>query len=470
MMFKFIYKNNVKKMKNIYILLLALFLTLGSCDLLDKDPYNAVLTENLIVDFQSLKDATNGVYNIFQGTNYYNSYFPILPDLMSDNVQALWVVFQDIDRYQTISTDIYAKRVWDEMGRAIAQSSIVIRTAESFDFGANQQEATKLIGQLYVARALSYFDMQRLFAQPYNFTPDASHLGVPLIDERLVGIELISPARATTAAVYDKIVSDIQKGISLMGDDTLSVYYLNKNSAKALLARVYLYMENWSDANSLASEVIGSGYSLVSNVDYLSSWTQDKSSESIFSIVNNENDNAGNSSLIEYYRRPRFKASNNLYNSININDVRIKLIVAGNKSILKYPTTGAIRDNNIPIIRLSEMYLIKAESLAEMNNDSESRSAINTIFLRANPSAAPFDQSGEALKDFIQQERRIELMFEGHRLFDLTRKKKNFMAFSDAGGNSINVSYPNNKTILPIPQTEIDANINISESQQNPGY
>jgi hypothetical protein len=460
-------------MKNTYIILFGLFLMLSSCnqdEFLDKDPFDRVLTENLVTDFESFNSATAGVYNIFQNTFYYNSYYTILPDLMGDNVQALWVVFQDIDRYQTISNDVYAKRVWDEISRAIAQSSIVIRQAESFDFGTNQQEAKELIGQLYVARALAYFDMQRLYAQPYNFTTDASHLGAPLVDESLVGIELISPARATTAEVYAKIVSDIQTGISLIGDDTSSAYYLNKNSAKALLARVYLYMENWSDADALASEVIGMNYSLISNADYVSSWTQDVTTESIFSIVNNEFDNSGNSSAIEYYRRPRFKASNNLFDQIDVNDVRKSLIAASTKNVLKYPTTGAVRDNNMPIIRLSEMYLIKAEALAEMEMYEEARIAVNAILLRANPAATPYTQSGDALKDIIQEERRKELMFEGHRLFDLTRKKKSFTAFSDAAGNPIDVTYPNNLVILPIPQAEIDANENISQAQQNPGY
>jgi hypothetical protein len=460
-------------MKNIYILFLAIVGMLFSCDkdeFLDKDSYNIVLTENLITDFPSLNSATAGVYNIFQSTFYYNSYYTILPDLMGDNVQALWVVFQDIDRYQTISNDVYAKRVWDEISKAIAQSSITIRQAESFNFGANQEEATKLIGQLYVARALAYFDMQRLYAQPYNFTADASHLGAPIVDERLVGIELINPARATTAEVYAKIISDIQTGMSLIGDDTSSVYYLNKNSAKALLARVYLYMENWSEANKLASEVIASNYRLVSNSDYISSWTRDFTSESIFSIVNNANDNSGTASLIEYYRSPRFRSTTNLFNGLANGDVRKSLIAASTRNVLKYPTTGAVRDNNTPIIRLSEMYLIKAEALAEMARDAEARDAINTILLRANPLAIPYTQSGDDLKNIIQEERRKELMFEGHRLFDLTRKKKSFTAYSNSAGNPIDVTYPNNLTILPIPQAEIDANTNISQGQQNAGY
>ena len=452
---------------------LGLFLMFTSCnqdDFLNKDPFDKLLTENLITDIVSFRNATTGVYNIFQNTFYYNSYYTILPDVMGDNVQALTVIMQDIDRYQTVSNDIYVKRVWDEISKAIAQCSIVIRKAENFNFGANQEEASKLIGQLYVARALAYFDMQRIFAQPYNFTSDASHLGVPLIDENLIGIEIINPPRATTAEVYAKILQDLQKGISLIGDNNSSPYYLNKNSAKAILARVYLYMENWSQANTLASEVIGSNYSLVTNADYVTSWTRDFTSETIFSLVNNANDNSGTASLIEYYRMPRFRASINLNNQIDNGDVSKSLIAASTRNVLKYPTTGAVRDNNTPIIRLSEMYLIKAEALAEMKMDDEARNAVNAIRLRANPLATPYTQSGEVLKEVIQEERRKELMFEGHRLFDLTRRKKSFTAFSNAAGNPIDVKYPNNLTILPIPQTEIDANINIPQTQQNPGY
>ncbi|KRO86374.1 MAG: hypothetical protein ABR90_06420 [Cryomorphaceae bacterium BACL29 MAG-121220-bin8] len=61
-------------------------------------------------------------------------------------------------------------------------------------------------------------------------------------------------------------------------------------------------------------------------------------------------------------------------------------------------------------------------------------------------------------------------MFEGHRLFDLTRKKKSFTKYSTSSLVPITVSYPNNYTILPIPQAEIDANTSISQSDQNTGY
>ena len=456
-------------MKNIYLIILMLSITLISCnrdELLDKDPYDVVLTENLITDFTSFESATAGAYNILQNGYYQGGLYAIASDLMSDNSFATWSLFADTDNYETTTDDREVLRIWSTISSLIAHTSIVIRQAESFDFESNQEQASDLIAQLYVIRGMAYFDMQRLFAQPYNFTADASHVGIPLIDETQVGIEIINPARSTTAQVYAKIISDIQFGINGIADDTSSIYNFNKTSAKALLARVHLYMENWAEANALATEVIGSGYSLVSNVDYIASWAEATTTESVFSIVNSATDNPMFYAITYLYGRPRFKATTDLFDAIDGNDVRKNLIY--DQNVLKYPSYST-RDDNTPVIRLSEMYLIKAEAMAELGMDSEAQTAVNMILLRSNPLAAVYTETGEALKDIIQDERRKELMFEGHRLFDLTRKKKSFTKYSSDGA-IIDVNYPSNKTILPIPQSEIDANYNITENDQNADY
>jgi hypothetical protein len=455
-------------MKNIYLLIIVSVLSLTSCDedgFLDKQPYDKITIDNLIVDYQTFETAVNGVYNIFQQTYYYNSYYTILPDLMSDNAfNNNYFVFSDIDKYETTAEDKYAARVWSKIASLIAQSSIVIRKAEEFDFGSKQEEANNLIGQLYITRGLAYFDMQRLFAQPYNYTNDASHPGIPIIDEEMIGIEIQSPSRSTTKEVFDKIIEDFNRGMEIIGDDNSSVYYINKNSAKALLARIYLYMENWGKANDLATEVINSNsYSLIPNSEYIASWTQDFTTESIFSIVNLPTDYSRFASVTYYYGRKRYLATDDLYNSFDDDDVR-KNLISDNK-VLKYTSPGY--DDNIPVIRLSELYLIKAEALAELNDDEGARDALNIIHQRANPAAPDFTESGDALKDIILEERRKELMFEGHRLFDLTRKKKDFIKYSTSLSTPISITYPNNLTILPIPQSEMDANDNM---QQNPGY
>ncbi len=459
-------------MKTKYILFIGMVFALSACnkeDFLDKKPYDKITIDNVFTNYNTFKSAVNGEYNILQSPYYYGSYFVLLPDLMSDNVKNNnYYLFTDIDKYQTQPDNRMVRKTWDEMSASIAQTSILIRKAKGFDFGGDQDKANDLIGQLYVARGLTYFDMQRMFAQPYNFTSDASHLGVPIVDEQKVGIEIVNPARSTTAEVYSKIIDDFNKGISLMADDAPSPYYLNKYSAKALLARIYLYMGNWSEANKLAGEVINSGkYSLISNADYVASWTKDHTTESIFSIVNTYTDNSGYSSLPYYYGRPRLLATNDLYNLLDSNDVRKQLIV--NNKALKYPAYST-KDNNNAIIRLSEVYLIKAEALVHMGgtaNETEARNLVNAIRLRANPTAAPYTESGDALMQVILSEKRKELMFEGHRLFDLTRNKMNFIKYSGPTETPITIAYPNNLTIFPIPLTEMDANPNMV---QNPGY
>ncbi len=442
-------------MKNIYFLIIVLILNLTSCDesdFLDKQPYDKITIDNLIVDYSTFETAVNGVYNIFQQTYYYNSYYTILPDLMSDNVlNNNYFVFSDIDKYETKADDKYAARIWSKMASLIAQSSIVIRQAEDFDFGSKQEDANKLIGQLYITRGLAYFDMQRLFAQPYNYTSDASHPGIPIINEDIIGIEIQNPPRNTTKEVYAKIIDDFNKGIDIIGDDNTSVYYINKNSAKALLSRIYLYMEDWDKANSLADEVINSSnYTLIPNSDYILSWSQDFTTESIFSIVNLPTDYSRFSSVTYYYGYKRFLATDDLFDSFDDNDVR-KNLISDNK-VLKY--TSSTFDDNIPVIRLSELYLIKAEALAELNDDEGAREALNIIHHRAIPDAPDYTESGDVLKDIISEERRKELMFEGHRLFDLTRKKKDFIKYSTSLSTPINITYPNNFTILPIQQSD----------------
>ena len=463
-------------MKKATLLLAISLLSFYSCkqdEFLGKEPYDKIITKNVIQNYATFEAAARGVYDTFQDVAYYNGSTPLMADLMSDDVKNnAFVTFADIDAYQVNSRDANVKRIWDKIPKVIAQASIVIRQAEVFNFGPDQDKAAKVIGELYVARALAYFDLQRFFAQPYNFTPDASHLGVPLVDEKLVGNEILTPARSTTKQVYDKIVEDLNKGISLIGDNTTSSYYFNKNAAKALLSKVYLFMGNWTEANRLATEVINTGnYTLVTNANYVTSWTLASTSESIFSVANTTTDNAGNSSVTNFYKSSRHVATADLYNAMDANDVRKKLITAVTFKVTKYAAT--LNDNNIPVLRLSEMYLIQAEALAEMGgaaNETLALAALNRIRLRANPLAANFAGTGDVLKNEIQNERRKELMFEGHRLFDLTRKKKSFIKYSTTASLPIAITYPSNFTIFPIPQTEIDANKNIPVDKQNPGY
>ncbi len=124
------------------------------------------------------------------------------------------------------------------------------------------------------------------------------------------------------------------------------------------------------------------------------------------------------------------------------------------------------QDDNVPVIRLSEVYLNRAEAHARSGNDPLAQADLNLIRQRALATAPDVTLTGSALLDEILLERRRELCYEGHRVFDITRFKQNLVRV-DVTGDAANYSDPGNYFIFPIPQPEMNLNPNIA---QNPGY
>ncbi|MEJ1729973.1 RagB/SusD family nutrient uptake outer membrane protein, partial [Escherichia coli] len=155
-------------------------------------------------------------------------------------------------------------------------------------------------GQALTLRALMYFDLVRLYGKPYNMEKTA--LGVPLALEPLDASA--QPSRATVEQVYTQIVKDLTDGAPLL-NKTKANGYINYYANKAILARVYLYMENWGGALAAAEEIINSKvYTLYTNDKWVSSWTAQYNTESIFELamLQGESD-LGSGSLSFYLRR-----------------------------------------------------------------------------------------------------------------------------------------------------------------------
>jgi hypothetical protein len=128
----------------------------------------------------------------------------------------------------------------------------------------------------------------------------------------------------------------------------------------------------------------------------------------------------------------------------------------------KWPTQS--NTDNIPIIRLSEVYLNRAEARARGGQDASAQADLNMIRQRAG--VPDVTATGQALLDAIALERRIELGYEGHRIHDLMRNRMDINRV-DVTGDVAFMSYPCNFCILPIPQAETDTNPNMA---QNAGY
>lgn len=461
------------------ILYSILFLSIISCeDTLEQRFSDSVEVTDAITDLNSLNLATNGAYSFLAHFAYYNRNFILIPEIMSDNafINAFDNTgrFLEFDNYIVNANDTRAEEIYNIMSRVIATTSIVINKANNISFiESEKKNANHYTGEMHALRALTFHNFLLLFAQPYNFTSEASHLGVPIPNFDLLGDgeNIQEPGRSTVAQVYTQIVNDLLIAIDLMQEKP-NPFRFNLFSAKALLARVCLHMQNWEKARDIAQDVIlNSNKNLLTREEYLNSWSEDFNEESLFVVSNVKTDNSGTSSIGQFYLKLKDAfATNDFKNTLSDTDIRKELYpVFGSMNLVaKFPRT-IIQDDNIQVLRLSEMYLIKAEAHAQLNEITEAQQTLDVITQRADSKTIePSTETGQILLNKILLERRKELAYEGFRLFDLTRYGITFNKYRQ-DANPIQVIAPSNKTILPIPIEEINVNPNIA-NQQNPGY
>ncbi len=440
---------------------------------LQQQVENSVALTNL-EDFES---SITGVYNEISGSEYYGRYMLLIPDVMADDVKqnAQANRIEDYAEHIVRVSDGDANSLWTTMFAAINATNAIINS-EVVVPDAVQDERDHIIGEAYALRGLIYFDMVRFFAQHFTFTADASHPGVPIVLEfDPTGI----PSRSSVNEVYDRVILDMTMAISLMDSDSRSgnSNTLSSTSVKALLARVYLYKEDWSNAEAMATDVINSGeFSLVSNANYYNLWTTDNSSESIFEISMTEADNVGGGGLAGLYLPEIFGdylPSNDVVSLYDTEDARLSTfeedpLLIGEFApyrMIKYPDINGF--DNVKVIRLAEMYLIRAEARAEIGTDiAGAQDDLDAVHQRAVAGSADNADTGDALDDAIFLERRLELAFEGQRLWDLMRKKMDVVR-TNCTSQTCLIPYASETVILPIPQNETDVNPNID---QNPGY
>lgn len=436
-----------------------------------------------ISDLASLTTASTGVYSLFKQSDYYNRTFLVVPEVMTDN--AFISIrnsgrYLNEDRFTVTNGDTYITGAWRLMNQVVANANLALAAGEAITFPATEQEqANQIMGELHACRALAFFDMVRFYAQPYNFSANAAHNGVPVYLRP--SNQIIYPTRESVAKVYDQIIADLKLAETLMSAKRKNGHF-TAIAARALLAKVYLYKEDWENAELYATKVMDDNtYTLLSNADYVAGWAAKFNAESILEVGNTPTSNSGSDGigyLTEQGGYGDLLATKELYDTYTASDVRRKLIVPGKRQggepaayfIKKYPNGVNTKDDNPKVLRMAEMYLVRAEARAELSRSGAPKLAgaledLNRIVKRADPSAADVSLSGDELVQRIILERRKELAFEGNRLFDLNRKKMGVTNIqSDAQAN---YTYPHNRFIMPIPYDEINANPNM---EQNPGW
>lgn len=266
-------------MKNLIYKSLFILLIFNSCEI-DRLPYTAKETEDLLSSEGGLEAATLGNYAILKGANGFGPMLHRIAEYAGDNVSLSGSTTDNIFywyNYQNITTNGRSNSFWITSYKAILGINKVLELTEE----GVSPEKDQLIGENYYLRALVNYGLVNAFARPYSQNPSAP--GIPL---KLTSDVNTLPERATVEEVYQQILADLEKAESLM---TISKppSYASKWAAKALLSRVHLYMEHNEEAIAYATEIIESGeYSLVptSNFADYFKMAPESNSETIFAF------------------------------------------------------------------------------------------------------------------------------------------------------------------------------------------
>lgn len=466
--------NHIRAAKGAAVIAMA-SVTLA-CNELSLEPHASVSNDAFFESIGDVRAAIIGVYDQIQLADWHGRSMAMMSDIMGEDVKQngsanRYQEFSDFEG-QVVTGHDFETELWAEAYEGINMLNNIINTAFSPTAGV-QAEFNQIVGEAYALRGMAYFDLVRMYGQHYTFTAGATHPGVPLV---LVSDVDLLPSRNTVAEVYAQVISDLNDGISRMTQVRSGAYMMTREGAQALLSRVYLYREDWVNAAAMADAVINSGrFSLVTGAAYLTQFATGGSSEAIFEVANSDVDNQGANSLGGMYRASGYGdylPARDLLNLIDPSDIRWGMYVVdpgltgvyAAHRVNKWPTVS--NTDNVPIIRLSEVYLNRAEARARQGQDAAAQADLNMIRQRGLASAPPVTVTGAALLAEIAIERRIELGYEGHRIHDLMRNRMNINRV-DVTGDVAFMAYPCNFCILPIPQPETDTNPNIT---QNTGY
>ncbi len=460
----------------------SLFLLLASCseEWFDTSPTTAVSSTSAFNTVDDIKSVLNGAYDKMQHGYFYGGLLTWYGDVRGEDMKPTDVSARTSTEYRFLSTTETSNvdYIWTRVYSALLSVNSILENIDIISTTTEEEEELLIgyEGQALALRALYHFELTRIFGMPYKKDNGAS-LGVPIVTRVLNPDEDL--ARNTVAECYAQIISDLEAAIELL-PETKTNGEINKYGAEALLARVYLYKGDNDLALQLAEEVINStSYSLIEKDNYVSSWGTGFSSESIIEIVQNTDDNDGGHESIGYLLSPAGYGAITLTSSyVNLvkevsEDVRIDLLSPFNTQediyLLKYPgKDGAeVAVNNNIIIRLSEVYLIAAEAAYKANNTTKARTYINDLVEKRTGIADYYDLS-EITYERIFNERRKELVCEGHRFYDAIRDGNTLNRnYDEFFGEVAQISWDDYRVIMPIPRAELDVNSNMA---QNDGY
>lgn len=485
------------------ILYLPLLLLFSCNDFLDREPVEQTSFEQQLSTIDGHLEALNGLYTEYE--ELYSGIYFVYADALGGNVEfapnrqnepSIDPLIDASYRFQETADNGTFESFYDNAYSIINAANLILENIDPIN--ADESLKNRIEAEALAMRATVHFDLLKLFAQPYNFTSDASHLGVVYNQRTLTSGEDF-PSRSSVAASYERLEEDYLRALELFENaeqrtETPRSYFLNALNVKALLTRMYLYQEDHLSCISYADEVIAEASGLTPRDQLLSQWQAIQPlSETLFELVppfTGTDATTARSSVSQFFQvitddegnvieNDRYATSNDLSSLYETGDIRggnglLKtyqvptLQADGNLADEAYTFTRKFEANDGAVhIRLSEVYLNRAEAYARSGNNSAAQNDLSVILNRAYDTPQNVSAENENLVNLILTERRKELAFEGHLFFDRIRNKMDIIRNDGCGIANCNLSYPNNNFIQPIPEDAIIINENM---QQNEGY
>ncbi|TWW00115.1 RagB/SusD family nutrient uptake outer membrane protein [Chitinophaga pinensis] len=448
-------------MRSTYTLLTAVLLTTASCSkFLDVQPEQQVDDSQAITNAASAETAVNGLYNLLGNDGYYGSNFQALSYLSGGDIQ--WTgsqsAPQQIANRQLSADNGNVASSWAAIYRTILSANYIIDAIPPLsDPLFTQAKKDQLTGEAYFVRALGYFDLARGWG------------GVQLIltPTRLPG-DHSGIKRSSLTDTYAQVLSDLNKAEQLLPLST-NRNRATRKTAWALKARYFLYRTQWDSAAVYATKVIddAANYKLAKPYSAFFANNAVATTESVLEIAYSVSFKNGH---YNWWLPPalggRREWAPNAQLVSQLNDPA----VGGNRNALigqtappgnlwygkLYYRTPTGTDPAY-LIRIAELYLIRAEARARAGALTTALEDLNAIRDRAG--LATFTEATQAAIILaVEQERRLEFAFEGDRWFDLVRTGRvaTVLGVTDK-----------NRQVFPIPADELLADKSL---EPNPGY
>ncbi len=425
-------------------------------------PTNQLNAEDVFTDDKTATSAIIGIYSDMESPLPISTYLTLLPGMSADE---LTYTSGDQGYLQLLNNSYlpdnpYTAAVWG-IYSSVYKANACIQGIEN-STGLTPATKDQLLGEALFCRAFCYFYLVNLFGD------------VPLVTSTDYRIS-DTAGRTPAATVYQQIIVDLTKAQALLNSSYPSDQRVRPNiwTAASLLSRVYLYTNNWTNAESQASSIINSGSYTLSN---LASAFLINSNETIWQLMPvNPAFNTQEAAIFipgGPTQIPTFPMTNDLVNAFEPGDQRIpawtgNTIIASQvfyyPAKYKNPGGSPVTEYHI-VFRLAEQYLIRAEARMQQDNIAGAIDDLNTIRSRAGLTALSPSMTQDQAAIAVRQERRIELFAEfGHRWLDLKRT-----SMVDPVLQALKPSTWRSRAALwPVPQEQIMLNPSLT---QNKGY